>query len=323
LPEVEVRAVFDRDLKRAQAAAAKARIGRSFDNIEQFFDQGLDVVSICTPPWTHRDLAVTAMEHGCHVFTEKPMAMSVAECDEMIAASKRTGRSLCVSHNFLFSRSMIKADELVRAGQVGEIQQVLGFQLSSPRRRLPTWYHDLPGGLFFDEAPHLVYLIRHFSGDPQVQFATTRHSEVDQGAIASLQASLAGSVADASLTMSFTAPVSEWLLVVVGSKMVLMLDIFRDILVSTGSDGSHSSREILMNSLRIGAEFGAGFVTSGALYSANKLLYGHDVLIARFIQAVIANKPPPITGDQGAGVIATMQEILGAACKHGPMNKTI
>jgi predicted dehydrogenase len=197
----------------------------------------------------------------------------------------------------------------MQQGKLGSIQQVMGFQLSSPQRRLPTWYEELPGGLFFDEAPHLLYLIRHFLGDLKIDFTAIRRDD-STGAIASLQAALCGASANAALTMTFSAPVSEWLLVVVGSKQVLVIDIFRDILVEANSDGSHSAQEILINSLRFGAGLGAGFVTSGFLHGTNHLFYGHDVLIRQFIRSIRDGKSPPVTGRDGAAVVAAMEALL-------------
>ena len=57
---------------------------------------------IVTPPTTHAQLAIDAMEKGANVLVEKPMAMRVDECDRMIATAERHGRRICVDHNRLF-----------------------------------------------------------------------------------------------------------------------------------------------------------------------------------------------------------------------------
>jgi predicted dehydrogenase len=281
--------------------------------MEAFLEERLDIVSICTPPWTHHPLALRFFERGCHVLTEKPMAMSGEEAAGMIDAARLAGTSLCVSHNFLFSRSMLRAERLIQRGEVGAIQHVVGLQLSSPSRRLPTWYADLPGGLFFDEAPHLVYLMRRFLGGLQVDFASVDRAQAGQQPVAHVQARLSGRTASGLLTMSFLAPVSEWVVLVVGSERVLMLDIFRDILAVLRPDGSHSPREVLSSSLRFALGLAKGFLTSGSLYASRHLLYGHDVLIGRFVDSILNGDPPPVGGEDGRQVVQAMRDILRTA----------
>ena len=310
---MEVSAVYDRVLKRAEATARRFRIPAHHDDMDAFLREGLDIVSICTPPWTHCSLALRAIEHGCHVLTEKPMAMSSEEATAMIDAARQAGTSLSVSHNFLFSRSMLRAERLIERGEIGPIQHVVGLQLSSPNRRLPAWYPDLPGGLFFDEAPHLLYLMCRFLGGLQVEYASASEAQSGQQRLATVQAGLSGRAAHGLLSMSFQAPVSEWVLLVVGAQRVLMVDIFRDMLTVLRPDGSHSPPEVLLSSLGFGLGLAKGFMISGSLYASRRLLYGHDELIRRFIESVREGDSPPVSGEDGREVVGVMKDILQRA----------
>lgn len=312
-PAAEVYAVYDRNRQRAEATARKFGIPVCHNDMDAFLNEGLDIVSICTPPWTHCGLALQALERGCHVLTEKPMAMSSEEAKAMIKAADKAGKILCVSHNFKFSRSMLKAISLLERGDVGEIQSVIGFQLSSPSRRLPSWYPRLPGGLFFDESPHLIYLMRQLLGRLHVEFASSVEATSGEQPLAHVQANLSGPSGSGVLTMSFLAPVSEWILVVVGSKRVLIIDIFRDIVTILRSDESHSPRDVLFSSLRFALGLGKGFLDSGSLYARGRLLYGHDVLIGRFVDSVGGSGEPPVAASEGAEVVGVMEEILRKA----------
>ena len=233
----------------------------------------------------------------------------------MIEASGESGASLCVAHNFLFSRSMRKAQLLLERGQVGEVQHALALQLSSPRRRLPTWYPKLPGGLFFDEAPHMVYLLRRFLGELSVEQAWGQPAPPDAAQrLDRVQARLQGARGGGDLSMSFRAPVSEWLLTVVGTRKVLVLDIFRDLLVVQSPDGAHGTIDVLKSSLGAFWQGLAGFATSGALFSTGRLLYGHETLVRRFIDSIVEGAPPPVTAEEGRAVVQTMEAILEQAC---------
>ena len=311
---VRVEALLDPAPERAQAVARRYRIPHTHSELPDFLAHGLDVVSICTPPWTHAPLAIEALRRGCHVLVEKPMAMSASEAFQMIEAARESGASLCVAHNFLFSRSMRKALLLLESGQVGEVQHAIAVQLSSPQRRLPLWYPDLPGGLFFDESPHMVYLLRRFLGDLSVRQAWGQEAPpgVEQR-LDRVEALLSSARGSADLSMSFRSPVSEWLLTVIGTRRVLVLDIFRDILVVQKPDGAHGTGDVLKSSLRAFWQAAAGFATSGALFSTGRLLYGHEVLVRRFLDSIIDGAPLPVTPEEGMAVVQTMESILEQA----------
>ena len=80
----------------------------------------VDVVSVCTPPGLHREVAVAALESGCHVLLEKPMAPSLAECDEMIAAARKAGRTLSVVVQSRYISSIRNVVDMVRGGEYGK-----------------------------------------------------------------------------------------------------------------------------------------------------------------------------------------------------------
>jgi predicted dehydrogenase len=311
---VHVDALLDLSPERAQAVARRYDIPHTYHELSDFLAHGLDVVTICTPPWTHATLAIEALRRGCHVLVEKPMAMSTEEAWRMTDAAREAGTALCVAHSFLFSRSMRKALRLLERGDLGEVQHAVALQLSSPQRRLPSWYPDLPGGLFFDESPHMIYLLRRFLGDLSVQAAWADAAPPGtEQTIDRVEARLQAGGCSAQLDMSFRSPVSEWLLAVVGTEQVLVLDLFRDILAVQTSDGAHGPLNVLGSSLRLFLQGLTGFASSGALLTAKRLLYGHETLIRRFVDSIVDGAPLPVAPEDGVAVVQTMESILNQA----------
>ena len=97
-------------------------------------------IHILTPPASHCALTLEALEMGCHVLVEKPMADTAEECDQMIAKAKATGRVLSVGHSARMDPIVLKALELVKRGACGDILSVDFFRSSD--------YPPYPGELF-------------------------------------------------------------------------------------------------------------------------------------------------------------------------------
>src|SRR5688572_18690188 len=91
LPHVRIVGIVDASLDRAHALAKRFGISGVFTSLADMRDARPDVVHVLTPPASHARLAIEALEMGCHVFVEKPMAPTAVECDEMIAAATRAG----------------------------------------------------------------------------------------------------------------------------------------------------------------------------------------------------------------------------------------
>jgi predicted dehydrogenase len=299
--------VYDRTASRASEIARRLNIPRWFDTEKDFLSQDLDIISICTPPWTHAELACAALERGLHVFTEKPMAMNASEALAMVAAASKAGRLLCVSHNFLFSRAVAKADRIL--GHNPNLHSGLGIQLSSSKRRLPAWYTRLPGGLLVDESPHMIYTLNHFLGRLELETCRATRNPSD-GSLSSVDVQLKGSRCAGHIAMVFGAPISEWHVGLIGQHEVIGLDLFRDITVSIGNDGQHKAVDILRTSMRGVFGHASGFATSGARYLSHRLFWGHDVLIQKFVDSILGGGEAPVDPEEAARVVGITDDIL-------------
>jgi predicted dehydrogenase len=306
-PAVDVVAVYDRRADRAAETARTAAIPAWDDDLDRFLSRDLDAVSIATPPWTHADLARAAFEHRLHVFTEKPMAMTLAEATRMVDSATSAGRLLCVSHNFLFSRSVRKAKTFLGSG--ASLRYVAGAQLSSFHRRLPEWHRDLPGGLLFDEMPHLVYLLQDFLGTLDVEHVRGARGGAPEAPVEVL---VRGARGPGQITMILGAPVSEWQVVVVAEQGTVVLDLFRDIAIRLPPDGAHGPLDILRTSARAVTEHAVGFASSGARYLGHRLFWGHDALIRAFVDAALRGAPAPVLAADALGVVAVADRVVAA-----------
>jgi phthalate 4,5-cis-dihydrodiol dehydrogenase len=130
-------------------------------------DPNVEWVYIATPHPLHEAHAALAAAHGKHVLVEKPMALSLAECDRMIHAAKQAGTHLVVGHSHSFDRPVALALELIRSGRYGQVQSVLAFNFTDflYRPRRPEELNTAQGGgVVFSQAAHQIDVVRLLAG---------------------------------------------------------------------------------------------------------------------------------------------------------------
>jgi predicted dehydrogenase len=132
----------DIDESRARQYADEYGAQRHGTQIEDAFAGDVDAVIVCLPHHLHRDAVVAAAEHGKHVLTEKPMALSLQEADAMIDAAARYGVCLMVGQVLRFRQANVVARQLIRDGRIGEPRNVIRRRLSRSREFHAGWASD-------------------------------------------------------------------------------------------------------------------------------------------------------------------------------------
>ncbi len=115
-----IAAYYDFDKTRAEALASRHG-GVVCDSIDDLLATDIDAVSVCVANTAHAETAIQALDAGKHVLCEKPMAVTLAECEAMIDAARRSGKWLMIGHNQRFAKAHVKARELVERGEIGRV----------------------------------------------------------------------------------------------------------------------------------------------------------------------------------------------------------
>jgi len=118
-PDAEVSALCDADPAILARRAAEHPGAHATCEFQNFLRCDLDLIEILTPHPLHEAMTVAALAGGSHVSVQKPMAMTVPECDRMIEAAAASGRRLKVFENFVFYPPLVRARELLRDGAIG------------------------------------------------------------------------------------------------------------------------------------------------------------------------------------------------------------
>ena len=178
LPELRLAAACDVDHAKAQATAdAAAQAGndgvRVYAGVGDLLgDATVPAVIVATPNFTHKGIVLDALAAGKDVFCEKPMALTVADCDEMIGAAARHGRKLMVGQVLRLITVFAEVRRLVRDGMIGEPRAIRILRCSARRPDADgpwraTWRlkRENTGGLLFEVNVHEFDFMRAIMGE--------------------------------------------------------------------------------------------------------------------------------------------------------------
>lgn len=156
-PRAEARQQFERDFGGETHAEFEA-LARS---------EAVDALYIASPHGLHRQQVELAARHGKHVLVEKPMALSMADCQAMVTAMADAGRCLVVGHSHSFDTPYRRAAEMIRSGDYGAVRmiQAMNFTDFLYRPRRPEELDSTQGGgVVFSQAAHQVDIVRLLGG---------------------------------------------------------------------------------------------------------------------------------------------------------------
>ncbi len=134
----------------------------------------VDAVSICTPTHTHAELALMAAKAGKHIVCEKPLARTVEQAQQVVAACMEAGVTLLVAHVLRFFPEYMLAKARIDAGEIGRPAVLrLSRESHQPQKRANNWFLDeaLSGGVMLDLMIHDLEYARWIAGEVEQVFA--------------------------------------------------------------------------------------------------------------------------------------------------------
>jgi len=141
LPAIPI-AMVDIDESRARQYAGEYGADRYHTDIKDALTDDVDAVIVCLPHYLHVGAVVAAAESGKHVLTEKPMAISLKETDDMIEAAQRNSVTLMVGQVLRFREANVRAKELIKEGKIGEPRNMIRRRLSRSLEFHSEWARD-------------------------------------------------------------------------------------------------------------------------------------------------------------------------------------
>jgi len=173
-------ATCDIDKTKADQLAEKHQ-AQAFYDIDEMLAANLsiDVVAVCSPNGLHAEHAIKALKAGYHVLCEKPMAIRVSDCGDMIQAAEKSNKRIFAIKQNRFNPPVAAVKEAIDEGKLGKIYSI---QLSCFWNRNKDYYQnswkgtaDMDGGTLFTQFSHFIDLLYWIVGDVRRAFALTRN----------------------------------------------------------------------------------------------------------------------------------------------------
>lgn len=181
--DAQIIAVCDSKKTRAPKKAGEWGVDKVYTDFRQVLeDREIDLVELLTPHHLHCAMTEEACAAGKHVSVQKPMALSAAEADRMIAAADRAGVLLRVYENFVYYAPAVRAKEMIEGGEIGDIRAVrlhVSTGTSDTAWKVPLsawrWRFDEKkcggGPLVFDHGYHLFSIAMYLGGPVERVYA--------------------------------------------------------------------------------------------------------------------------------------------------------
>lgn len=195
--KAQIVACCDNILERANGTAERAAINNGYgagttklqvkaytDYRELLADPTIEAVDICLPTYLHAEVSIAALQAGKHVMSEKPMALTVEDCDRMVAAAQETGRILMIGQCIRFWPEYLCLKEIVDSGKYGKVLGASFSRISGrPRTSVNNWMLNpaLSGGGILDLHIHDTDFVAFLFGVPKSVSTRGREDEIGIG----------------------------------------------------------------------------------------------------------------------------------------------
>jgi len=245
-------AVCDREILMAEQMATRYRIPAYYDSYERMLERERpDVVHITTPPQSHLSLSRLALDAGCHIYVEKPLALNHTDAKALVDAVASSGRKMTIGYTYLFDPPALEMRAAIESGALGKVVHVeswFGYSLAGQFGAAIVgdpahWVHALPGKLFHNNVDHLLNKLIEFIPDDEpridahawrrhpVQFGDVRDEMQDE-----LRITMLGSGTSAYGTFTSHVKPAAHFVRVYGEKNIMHVDyVSRSVTLEPGA----------------------------------------------------------------------------------------
>jgi predicted dehydrogenase len=297
-----------------KSPAARKRMQKAYPHIkvtatssEVMSSTAIDAVAVVTPVWTHYELTKAALEHGKHVFVEKPFTSSTAQAEELINLAEQKNLRIMVDHTFLFTGAVKKICQLLHGGELGKL-----YYYDSTRVNLGLFQHDV--NVIWDLAPHDLSIIDHLIKESPEAISATGQTHLNgHEDVAFITVYFPGKII-AHINVNWLSPVKVRTTLIGGEKKMLVWnDLEADEKIKIYDKGVHiTTQEGLYNLL---VNYRSGDMWAPQVEQVEALKQE----LAYFVDCLASNRAPSNDGAAGLRVVKMLEAANLSVSKRGAL----
>jgi len=326
MKNVNIVGVCDLNLELAKDTARKFRLKNVFRDYNDLFEvKDLDLVDICTPISTHGRIVCDAAKEVSAVLVEKPMALSVSECDEIIRTVKKHASKLCVIHQQIFLPAIERAKFLVDNGTYDllsfKTSQKESFDVLKAAKLAADWMvAPEQNGILWEVCSHLAYLQLHFLPYIREVHAVgtkAKYPVFDHFAVLLKTASHRFGLIELTWMSKETEIVYE--ITEAGGKRAQIYRNLGYFLENNAPYATYSVGGVLRAFLTDEKRVLQKWATFGRNYMRRSKLFPHFKLISSYLESIEKDLPPPVTPEDGRKTIQLLECIKKSLDEQRPV----
>jgi 2-alkyl-3-oxoalkanoate reductase len=321
-PNTMIVGIADRDTSRVIDFAHKFKINHLYQEAATMIDeQKPDVVHVLVPPQHHAELSIMAMNKGCHVLVEKPMALTVDDAKKMISAANQNKVCLCVDHNMIFQDTIQSAMAMASKAVAGEVISVEASYLYDTRRypaileegaEYSHWSYRLNGGPLQDQLPHPASLIMEYIPEiKEIQWICQNRGILPKAWPDELRVLIKSDIAIGFISISLSERPDTFSLVIKGTKGIIHADLFSNVLTFQKPSSLPRALARGLTGLDLSLQY-----LKGSIWNFLKFASGHmdksngiGPLIAEFYGTICKGGDTPVSLEKSLRVVDLMSRI--------------
>ena len=314
IKDCEIVGVCDREPLMAKQLYERFPVKQYFSDVNELLSQAQpDVVHITTSPESHFDLAKLCLEHGAHVYVEKPFTVYAEQAQRLVDLAEKKGLKLTVGHNEQFSHVARRLRALVGAGYLGGVpvhmESYHGYDLADARYAKALlgdkqhWVRRLPGQLLHNLISHGISRIAEFltSDTPQViafGFVSPLLKGINEHEIIDELRVIISEEERTTAYFTFTTQMKPLIhqFHIYGPKNGLLLDQDHDVLLKLRGEKYKSYADKFIPPVVFAKQYLGNLLTNAKLFLRRDFHMdsGMRFLIASFYSSIVEEAPPPI-----------------------------
>jgi predicted dehydrogenase len=328
LKNIELVSLCDLNQERAKTLANRYNVSHTYKDYHEMFDkEKLDLVDICTPVTTHSKIACDAAKVVSAILMEKPMALTVSQCDDIIREVNKNHTKLCVGHSQIFSPRIQAAKAIVDSGRFDlncfSTVQKESFEILKKYDLAPPW-NVLPEqkGIIWEVCCHLAYLQLYFMPDIKEVYALGgkfKYQVYDDFAVLLQTGDKRFGLIELSWLSNETETIYEWR-ETAGRRIQLHWEY--DYIFEANELPPYRAANVVRDTFTDQKRLWQKWLKFGISYVQKRKLLPTFNLITGFIKSVETNSLPPVTPEEGRRTIDLLECIERSLDEKKPVKLT-